>query len=149
MAEELLEKENITVITNSINVFHILRDNPGITLISTGGVLRSSNNTLIGLIGEGTLRELRADKLFLEVAGVTLDFGLSDDHLADVAMKQAMIKAAREVILLVDHTKFGQESVVQVASANVVDKLITDKALPASVRLQFAALGTEVIVANV
>ena len=149
LAEELMEKENITVITNSINVFRILRDNPGITLISTGGVLRSSNDTLIGLIGEGALRELRADKLFLEVAGVTLDFGLSDARLADVAMKQAMVKAAREVILLADHTKFGQESIVQVATANVVDKLITDNALPASARLEFATLGTEVIVAKV
>jgi DeoR family fructose operon transcriptional repressor len=69
--------------------------------------------------------------------------------MTDVAMKQAMVKAAREVILLADHTKFGRESVVQVASADVVDKLITDKALPASARLEFAALGTEVIVAKV
>jgi DeoR/GlpR family transcriptional regulator of sugar metabolism len=149
LAEELVEKENITIITNSISVFSILRDNPGITLISTGGLLRFSNDTLIGLIGEGALRELRADKLFLEVAGVTLDFGLSDSHLADVAMKQAMVKAAREVFLLADHTKFGQESVAQVAPANVVDKLITDNALPASARLEFATLGTEVIVAKI
>jgi DeoR/GlpR family transcriptional regulator of sugar metabolism len=149
LAEELLGKENITVITNSMSVFDVLRDSPGITLISTGGVLRSSNDTLVGLIGEGALRELRADKLFLGVAGVTLDFGLSDDPMTDVAMKQAMVKASREVILLADHTKFGHESVVQVASADVVDKLITDKALPASARLEFAALGTEVIVSKV
>lgn len=149
LAEELLGKANITVITNSMSVFDILRDNPGITLISTGGVLRSSNDTLVGLIGEGALQELRADKLFLGVAGVTLDFGLSDDPMTDVAMKQAMVKASREVILLADHTKFGHESVVQVASADVVDKLITDKALPASARLEFAALGAEVIVAKV
>lgn len=149
LAKELAEKENITVITNSIRVFNVLCDNPEITLISTGGVFRSSNDTLIGLIGEGVLREMRADKLFLEVAGVTLDFGLSDTHLADVAMKQAMVKAAREVILLADHTKFGQESVAQVAQANAIDKLITDNALPASARLEFATLGVEVIVARV
>lgn len=149
LAEELLKKENITVITNSMSAFRILRNNPEITLILTGGVLRSANDTLIGSIGEGTLQELRADKLFLEVAGVTFDFGLSDARPADVAMKQAMVNAAREVILLADHTKFGQESVVQVTNANVVDKLITDNALPASARLQFATLGTEVIVANV
>lgn len=149
LAEELLKKDNITVITNSVSVFEILRNNPGITLISTGGVLQTTNDTLVGLIGEGTLQELRADKLFLGVAGVTLDFGLSDDPVTDVAMKQAMIKAAREVILLADHTKFGHESVVQIASADVIDKLITDNALPASTRLDFAALGIEVIVAKI
>jgi len=149
LAEELLGKESITVITNSLSVFDILRDNPGITLMLTGGVLRPFNNTLVGLIGEGSLKELRADKLFLGVAGVTLDFGLSDDPMTDVAMKQAMIKAAREVILLADHTKYGHEAVVQVASADVVDMLITDRALPASARLDFATKGIEVIVARV
>jgi DeoR family transcriptional regulator, fructose operon transcriptional repressor len=59
-----------------------------------------------------------------------------------------MIRAAREVILLADHTKFGQESVVQVAPANVVNKLVTDNALPASIRLDLNKLGIEVIIAR-
>lgn len=149
LAEELVAKENITVITNSIHVFDILREAPHLTLISTGGLFRSAGNTLIGPPGEGALRELRADKLFLEVAGVSLDFGLSDTHVAEVTMKQAMINAAREVVLLADHTRFGQESVIQVSPANIVDKLITDNALPASIRLDLAALGIEVIIAKV
>ena len=148
LAEELTKKENITVITNSIPVFDILRDTPGITLISTGGVLRHSSGTLIGPTAEAALRELRADKLFLAVAGVTLDFGLSHTNLAEVAMKQAMIRAAREVILLADHTKFEHESVIQVAPAHVVNKLITDNALPASTRLDLTKLGIEIIIAG-
>lgn len=149
LAEELTTKENITVITNSIPVFDILRDRPNITLISTGGVLRHPSETLIGPTAEAALRELRADKLFLAVTGVSLDFGLSHTNPAEVAMKQAMIRAAREVILLADHTKFEQESVVQVAPANVVNKLITDNALPASTRLDLTKLGIEVIIARV
>ena len=148
LAEELTEKENITVITNSVPVFDILRDKRAITLISTGGLLRPASETLIGPTAEVALRELRADKLFLSVAGISLDFGLSHASLAEVAMKQAMIRAAREVILLADHTKFGQESVVQVAPASVVNKLITDNALPASIRLELNKLGIEVIIAR-
>jgi len=68
---------------------------------------------------------------------------------AEVAMKQAMIRAAREVILLADHTKFEQESVVQVVPANIVNKLITDNALPASARLDLTKLGIEIIIARV
>jgi DeoR/GlpR family transcriptional regulator of sugar metabolism len=148
LAEELAKKEDITVITNSVPVFDLLRDSPNITVISTGGVLRPSSGTLIGPTAEAALRELRADKLFLAVAGISLDFGLSHTNLAEVAMKQAMIRAAREVILLADHTKFGHESVVQVAPANAVNKLITDNALPASTRLDFTKLGIEVITAK-
>ncbi|MFB0537787.1 MAG: substrate-binding domain-containing protein [Anaerolineae bacterium] len=149
LAEQLTTKENITVITNSIPVFDILRDRPNITLISTGGMLRHSSETLIGSTAEAALRELRADKLFLAVTGISLNFGLSHTNPAEVAMKQAMIRAAREVILLADHTRFQQESVVQVAPANVVNKLITDNALPASTRLDLTKLGLEIIIARV
>jgi DeoR family fructose operon transcriptional repressor len=148
LAEELTGKENITVITNSITVFDVLRNCPNITLISTGGLLRHSSETLIGPTAEAVLRELRADKLFLAITGISLDFGLSHTNVAEVTMKQAMIRAAHEDILLADHTKFEQESVIQVASATVLHKLITDNALPASLRLELIKLGIEVILAT-
>lgn len=149
LAEKLTQRQDITVITNSLPVFDVLKDNPRITLISTGGLLRHSTASLSGPTAEVALRELRADKLFLVVTGITLDFGLSHTNVAEVTMKQAMIRAAREIILLADHAIFGQESVAQVAPATAVHKLITDEALPASTRLELTKLGIEVIVARV
>jgi DeoR/GlpR family transcriptional regulator of sugar metabolism len=149
LAKELLQKRGITAITNSLPVFDALRNNPDITLISTGGLLRHATDALTGPTVEATLRELRADKLFLAVTGITLEFGLSHTDLNEVAAKQAMIHAAREVILLADHTIFGQESVVQIAPTGAVHKLVTDEALPASVRLELAKLGIEVLVASI
>ena len=149
LAQELAHKQNLTAITNSIPVFNTLKSNPDITLISTGGLLRHSSNTLIGPTVEAALRELRADKLFLVVTGITLDFGLSHNDLTEVAVKQAMINSARQIILMADHTRFGQESVAQVAPLSVVHKLLTDEALPASIRLELVKLGIEVIVAKI
>lgn len=148
LAEELLECKDITVITSSMGVFDILRANPNIVTILTGGAYRHSSQMLVGPTAEGALRELRGDKLFLMVAGVSLSFGLSHTNISEVTMKQAMIRSAREVILLADHTFFGQESVVQVAPLTVVNKLITDDALPASVRLDLSKLGIQIILAN-
>ncbi|MCL4395203.1 MAG: substrate-binding domain-containing protein [Chloroflexi bacterium] len=148
LAQELAGRENITVITNSLPVFEILRTQGGVTLISTGGSLRRSSNTLIGPTTEAALRELRADKLFLNVSGISLDFGLSHTNLAEAAVKQAMLRAAREVFLLADHTRFGQDSVMQIAPVTAIHKLITDNALPASVRLELSKLGIEVMLAE-
>lgn len=148
LAEELAQKQNVTVITNSIPAFEILKNRPNITLISTGGLLRRATDAFIGPTAEVALRELRADKLFLVVTGITLGFGLSHIDLAEVAMKQAMIRAAREVILLADHSLFGQESMVQVAPIKVVHKLISDEALPASTRLDLTRLNIEVMIAR-
>jgi folate-dependent tRNA-U54 methylase TrmFO/GidA len=83
LAEELANKEDITVITNSISVLEALRDKPRITLILTGGRLRHSSEALTNPLAEAALRELRADKLFLAVSGITLDFGLSHNNIAE------------------------------------------------------------------
>jgi DeoR/GlpR family transcriptional regulator of sugar metabolism len=147
LAEALGTTKELTVITNSLSVADILRERPGVTLILTGGQVNRETETLVGPTAEAALRELRADKLFLEVTGVSLDFGLSHTSLDDIAVKQAMMRAAREVVLLADHVRFGQESTRQVAPADAVDRLVTDDALAASTRLELTKLGVEVLIA--
>ncbi|HEX9115054.1 MAG TPA: substrate-binding domain-containing protein, partial [Anaerolineae bacterium] len=148
LAEALATRPGLTVITNSLPIFQVLRDRPNITLISTGGLLAPESETLVGPTAVTALRELRADKLFLSVTGVSLSFGLSHANLGEVGVKQAMIRAAREVILLADHTRFGLEAVGQIAPATAVHRLITDNALPASTRLELSKLGITVIIAK-
>lgn len=148
LAEELVNAREITVITNSVPVFEILQENPAMALISTGGSLRRSSNTLIGPTTEAALRTVRADKLFLAATGVSLGFGLSHTNVAEVGVKQAMLRAAREVILLADHSRFGHESVIQIAPITSIHKVITDNALPASTRLEYNKLGIEMLVAH-
>jgi DeoR/GlpR family transcriptional regulator of sugar metabolism len=145
LAGELKRKNDITVITNSVVVFDILNHTPGITLISTGGTLRYSSQVLVGPTAEGALKELRADKLFLMVSGITLDFGLSHHTISEITMKQAMIRSAREVILVADHTSFGEEAGIQVAPLTVIHRLITDDALPPSIRLSISKAGVQIM----
>jgi DeoR/GlpR family transcriptional regulator of sugar metabolism/ABC-type sugar transport system substrate-binding protein len=72
LAEELKGKKEITVITNSVVVFDTLNRTPDMILISTGGALRPATQMLVGPTAEGALKELRADKLFLMVSGITM-----------------------------------------------------------------------------
>jgi DeoR/GlpR family transcriptional regulator of sugar metabolism len=148
LAEALLEKGEFTVITNAIPVFEILRGNPEIIIILTGGVHRQSSQTLVGPTAENALRELRADKCFLTAAGISLNFGLSHTHVSEVTMKQAMLRSARQIILLADHSNFEQESVVQIAPLTAVHKIITDDGLPASLRLELTKMGIEIVLAS-
>jgi DeoR family fructose operon transcriptional repressor len=137
----------LTVITNSVTVFDLLNRTPGLILISTGGALRYSSQLLVGPTAENALADLRADKLFLSVSGLTPDFGLSHMNISEVTVKSAMIHSARQVILLADHTVFGQESVIQLAPLTVIHQLVTDDAAPAGLRLEFSKLGIQVILA--
>ncbi|MFN2160003.1 MAG: DeoR family transcriptional regulator [Anaerolineales bacterium] len=149
LAQELLSQKNLTVITNSINVFNILKNNPDIVLILTGGAYRRSTQVLVGPNAEEALNELRADKLFLTIAGISFDFGLSHTNISEVAVKKAMVQSAREVYLLADHTAFEQEATIQVAPLSSVDFLITDDALPASTRLDLREVGIQIILATI
>lgn len=148
LAKELKQKKDITVITNSVFVFDTLNRTPDIILISTGGAVRYSTQMLVGPTAEGALKELRADKLFLMVSGISLDFGLSHHTISEVTMKQAMIRSAREVILLADHTAFGAEVGIQVAPLKAVHKLITDDALSPSMRLDISKAGIQIVLAS-
>jgi DeoR/GlpR family transcriptional regulator of sugar metabolism len=149
LAEELRHHDDITVVTNSRRVFDILSESPNIILISTGGALRRSTQVLVGPTTEATLGQLRADKLFLMATGITLDFGLSHTDISEVTVKQAMLRSARQIILLADHTCFGHESMIQIGRPTVVNKLIADDALPASWRLELSKLGIEVELVSV
>lgn len=147
LAQELLKLQDITVITNSTVVFHILENNPAIILVSTGGVLRRATNTLVGPSAEAMIRDLRASKLFLQAEGVSLSYGLSHSNLSEVTIKQKMIQSAHQVILLADHTCFGKEEIGQIAPLSAVHKIISDDVLPVSYRLEASEKGIEVVVA--
>lgn len=146
LAEYLHDKIDLTVITNSRTIFKKLEAMSNITLISTGGILRRDSQALVGPNTENVIKDIRVDKLFITVSGVSFEFGLSHTEISEVTIKQAMIKSTREVILLADHTKFEQESLIQIAPIEVVDKLITDAELAPNIRLELNQANIDVII---
>lgn len=148
LARALRGRQGITVITNSLPVLNLLRDEPGITVVASGGVLRRETNALVGPGAEATFRELRADRAFISVTGLSLTFGLSNTNIAEATVKQAMLAAAREVILLADYSKIGSESLVKIAPLERIQRLITDGGISAHDRLAFTQRGIEVSLAE-
>ena len=58
LARALRGRRGITVITNSLPVLVELADQPGITLVSSGGVIRTESRSLTGPGAEATFRDL-------------------------------------------------------------------------------------------
>ena len=94
LARALRGRRGITVITNSLPVLVELADQPGITLVSSGGVIRTESRSLTGPGAEATFRDF-ADKAFIAGTGLSLDFGLSNTNIAEASVKQAMLGPAR------------------------------------------------------
>jgi DeoR family transcriptional regulator of aga operon len=148
LATSLRSRQGLTVITNSLDVFNQLNDAPGIRLIVSGGLYRIENRCLIGQAAEETFRGLRASKAFLTCTGASLSFGLSTNSTSEAGVKQAVLSAARQVILLADHTKIGAEALVRIAPLDSIHRLVTDAGISPHDRESLTRRGLEVIIAD-
>jgi DeoR/GlpR family transcriptional regulator of sugar metabolism len=146
LAQFLDGYRNLTVITNSIAIFHQLQRNSNINLILTGGEFHHESQSFIGRGVQLFLQELRVDKAFLVASGVTTSFGVSCRNQEEADVRRSVINASREVVLLVDHTVIGTDSNVFVTQLNRINTIITDAGIQAGDRLGFNRFGIRVMV---
>lgn len=130
LARALRHRRNLTVVTNALNIAQEFLANPNITVILLGGALRHSTQSTVGFFGVEELGRLTVDKTFLATAGITLEQGLTNTNLFEAEIKQAMIRSARQVILLADHSKFGAVSLARFSNLDVISMIITDDGTP-------------------
>jgi DeoR/GlpR family transcriptional regulator of sugar metabolism len=142
----LKQRRNLTVISNSLPVINLLADAPGITVVALGGLLRPSELSLIGHLAEQSLAELHADKVVMGIRAVHLEHGLTNDYLPETMTDRAIVRLSAQVILVADHTKFGQTATAYVAPLSVVDTVVTDAGVAAEVVQGLTEAGIQVIV---
>jgi DeoR family fructose operon transcriptional repressor len=116
----------LTVVTQSLPVANIVSQNRQHTLIMLGGVLQYEGNFFYGPQVIATLRTLYINKLFLGTSGLLLPDGLSSSNLPDAEVKQALINAARRVILCMDSSKIGRVFLARFSALDAINTLVTD-----------------------
>jgi DeoR family fructose operon transcriptional repressor len=70
---------------------------------------------------------------------------LTTPDLGEAAAKRAMVRSARRVVLLADHTKVGQEHFVRFAGIGEVDAIVTDSGIEEEAARELEAAGSEVV----
>ncbi|MCL4875311.1 MAG: DeoR family transcriptional regulator [Anaerolineae bacterium] len=148
MAHFLKGYHNLSVITNSYDVFQQLRTEPGIHLTLTGGDFDPESQSFVGRSAQLLLQEIRADKAFIVAGGLSASFGLSSVNQQEAEVRRVMIRAAREVIVLADHTVLDVDSNVRVTGLDDVDTVITDAGVLSSQSFEFTQRGLKVLVAG-
>lgn len=146
LSRHLLNKRNITVITASLPIANILADHAGVRLILTGGMLRSSEHSLVGRVAEDTFARFHVDKAFIGIGGIDPEIGLTEYNLEDASVKRALIQCGEQRILLADSTKFGRRTLASVAPLSVLHHVITDDGLDPTYLAQMEQQGIEVTV---
>jgi DeoR/GlpR family transcriptional regulator of sugar metabolism len=139
---------NITVVTNSLHLVWTLMSKPEVEVVIVGGILRRHAGTTIGAMTEKELSGLAADKAIIGINAISPDRGLSTPNSFAAEIKASMVRQSREVIVVADHTKFGNLALYQAASIDLIDKIVTDSAVTPDQILPFVEAGVEVLVAQ-
>jgi DeoR family transcriptional regulator of aga operon len=130
IAKRIKDKQNLTVITNGVNIAMELLGARGVRIVLLGGVLRDNAFSICGHFAEEMLQHLSADKLFLGADACDLEFGVSTPNLEESRVNQAMARIARKKILVADSSKFGKRSLSRIVSLFEMNQVITDDNLP-------------------
>jgi DeoR/GlpR family transcriptional regulator of sugar metabolism len=147
IARNLVNRSNITVVTNDINVAAELRDARGINVLVTGGILYHSSFMLNGMFTDRLLQTLHVQKAFIGTPMIHSQYGLTHPEALLVPAKQNMMKAAQEIIVVADHTKIGKVSLHTVAPIHEIHALITGTEATENQIKPFRDCGIEVITA--
>jgi DeoR/GlpR family transcriptional regulator of sugar metabolism len=134
----------LTVITNGLRIASELAGHPGIIVLMLGGRVRWEALSVVGQLGDGLFSRINVQKAFLGAAGFTLESGLSDATDEEAQIKRSMVAAAREVIAIVDHTKWERAAFATFCPTDQVGIVLTDEGAPAEMMRALAGRGVDV-----
>jgi DeoR/GlpR family transcriptional regulator of sugar metabolism len=79
-----LHGRKVTVVTTNLAVLEELLPDPDIALVLPGGTVRRNYRSLVGVVAEDSLRQLRADIAFLGTSAVDPELGVWDTTMVEV-----------------------------------------------------------------
>lgn len=145
IARQIKKKSGLQVITNGVNIAAELLDARDVQVFIVGGTVRGESASISGHFTEEMFEQFSADKLFLSGAGCDLDFGISGANLEETMVNRAMIRIAREIILVADSSKFSKRSMSRIAPFSQIDTVISNTSLDEEVQEKLRATGCNLI----
>ena len=149
LAHLLVDVAELTVVTNSMRIadvfYHSGRSDQ--TVVLTGGI-RTPSDALVGPVAVNAVRSLNVDLLFLGVHGISTHAGFTTPNLMEAETDRALVAAARRLIVLADHTKWGTIGISTIAALDDADVLVTDSGMELSVAAELREHVDELILAE-
>ncbi len=119
----------LTAVTNDFIIANELNANKNIETLFVGGMVRRDFYSTYGLFAEQMLSEISVTKTFLSADAVDAEQGIMSYAMDDVSVKKMMIKIAKEVFLLCDHSKFDSRALINISRLENIHTIIVGKEL--------------------
>lgn len=131
VAEELKDHLGLLVITNNLHVVNILRMSETIEVMTAGGVVRREDGGIVGNSASSFIDQFKLDYAVIGVSAIEEDGAILDFDSREVCVTQAIIRNARNVILVADELKFSRKAPVRVCNIADINYFVTDYEPPA------------------
>jgi DeoR/GlpR family transcriptional regulator of sugar metabolism len=137
----------LTVITNSALACLELGRSKDNMVVGIGGHYDAASASFVGPSAEESARKFFVDVAFVSTKGLIVDQGTFESAIATFHIKQIIARQATKVVLLVDHSKFGQRALSKVLDVMQLQAVIADERAPAADVDALRERGVEVLVA--
>lgn len=127
VAKQLKSKDNLTIITNSVEILVELSDVSGWHVISTGGVVKEGTLSLTGSRVEKAFASYNADIAVISCKGIDIAGGVTDSNEGNAGIKQSILASAKRRVLAIDHTKFDRAALIKICAIGGFTHIVTDK----------------------
>lgn len=138
----------VTIVTNALNIAYEMSVREHVKIVVTGGVPRRQSYELVGPLVASSLRDFTIDTAVLGVDGLSAAFGATTMHEGEAEASREIAAVSRRLIVAADATKLGRSTFARICPLPRIDVLVTDRAVPQELALEFASAGVEVIVAR-
>lgn len=129
VARELLNHNDLLVVTNSLNTANILSANPNINIVVAGGTLRRADGGLLGNLTTQVVDFFKFDYAVISCAGIDVDGELLDFDLQEVHATQAIIRRTRYALVVADSSKILRTAPGRIGTLSDIETLFTDQPL--------------------
>lgn len=138
---------NVQIVTNSLPVATLFTSGANHDVILIGGYVHLRTGVCLGPYSVQMLSELSVRRAVLSVGGISRR-GCFNSNLLLVETEQAMMRAADEVIVVADSTKFGHQSLARICGLEEVDRMVVDDSLEAKWQDELRGVGVDLILAG-
>lgn len=149
VAKNLDSFQNLTIITNALNIAIELSKYKRFNVIMLGGFLRDSSLSTLGSIAESILQKFYCDKLFLGVDSISIDKGLSTTNIEEANINQTMMSISKQTIAVFDSSKFNKRNFAFIAPIEKIDIIVTDENISREQKKQIKAMNIQLHTAPV
>jgi DeoR/GlpR family transcriptional regulator of sugar metabolism len=147
VARCLDRRERLTVVTNSLDVAHWVAEYTDHTLIVTGGQVEGPHRGMIGELTRAAFSSLRADRLILELGGISAVGGLTDDSLPQAEITSKLFDLGLQIVILVRGERVGRVAAAYIAPVSEADVIVTARDAPSSFLWDLSETGVRIVLA--